>query len=111
MRNARVDENQKEIVSILRQYPGVSVVVTSSFGNGMSDLIVGYSGLTYLFEIKVSGRRDKLTPDEKKFRAEWRGHYDVAVSADEILFVLGLPNELTIEEKQEFLSFREHVFP
>jgi len=48
-RAARVDANQKEIVTMLRRM-GYSVAVTSDCGKGFPDIVVGRSGKNYLFE-------------------------------------------------------------
>lgn len=86
----RVDGNQKTIVRGLRQI-GASVAITSGLGFGFPDLVVGYRGINYFFEIKnenkpPSGR--KLTPDQCIFRAEWRGQYHVILNLDEAIAII-----------------------
>lgn len=66
----QVDSNQREIVSALRAI-GCSVLSLAPMGNGCLDLLVGYHGLNFLLEVKVPG--GKLTPDQEKFFATWRG--------------------------------------
>ncbi len=82
----RTDANQKEIVSAFRDL-GLSVLIMSDLGKGAPDIAVGFKGNTYLFEIK-DGRKPpsarKLTPDELKFMQEWKGHYQVIASLDDV---------------------------
>jgi Holliday junction resolvase len=78
-KHARIDANQKKIVSHLRDI-GCTVLVTSQLGKGAPDIIVGYKGKNYLIEIKDGEKRlsqQKLTPDEIKFQSEWKGAYFV----------------------------------
>jgi len=78
-KHARIDANQKKIVSHLRDI-GCTVLVTSQLGKGAPDIIVGYKGKNYLIEIKDGEKRlsqQKLTPDEIKFQSEWKGTYFV----------------------------------
>ena len=44
---------------------------THEVGHGFADLVIGFRGKTYLFEVKTADGR--LTPDEVKFHNEWRG--------------------------------------
>jgi hypothetical protein len=77
----RIDVNQNEIVSALRDC-GASVRIISQ-GNGIPDLLVGYNGYTILMEVKdgdksQSGR--ELTAAEAKFFEEWTGGLLVIVN-------------------------------
>jgi Holliday junction resolvase len=75
MRAAKVDANQAEIVAALRKI-GCKVYVSSSFGQGFPDLIVGCRGRLCLLEIKDGSKPPsarKLTPDQVKFHADWTG--------------------------------------
>ena len=86
----RVDSNQSKIVAILRQI-GASVVITSGLGFGFPDLIVGYRGINYFFEIKDEDKppsKRKLTPDQCIFRAEWQNQYHVILNADEAIAII-----------------------
>ena len=86
-RAAKVDANQPDIVKALRKMPGVSVEV------GHDDIIVGYRGLTYWYEIKEPGtvcangeiRESAKKPSQRKLEAEWTGHYRIITSIDDIL--------------------------
>lgn len=78
-RAARVDANQKQIVEYLRKH-GCSVQVLHTVGKGCPDILVGYGGKNYLFEIKdgqKSRSAQKLTPDEDAWHFNWRGQVDV----------------------------------
>ena len=85
---ARIDNNQKKIVELLRQIPGISVQP------GHDDVLVGYRGKTYWYEIKSPDVLSKRTGDviksaikksQTKLRNEWKGHYKIVSSFDEIL--------------------------
>ena len=87
---ARIDENQNQIVSKLRAY-GFSVQV------GMDDLLVGFNGRSYWFEIKDPSKTKKkngdykagaIKPSQQKLLHEWRGHYSICCSAEEIIEVI-----------------------
>jgi len=89
-KRARVDANQKNIVSKLREI-GCSVLHTHQLGKGAPDIIVGFNGKNYLFEIKDGNKplsQQKLTVDEIKFKAEWQGRYDVVSSLDKLLEII-----------------------
>mgnify|MGYP003636766495 FL=1 len=92
---ARVDANQKKIVSQLREI-GCSVLHTHQLGKGAPDIIVGYNNLNYLVEIKDGDKpkaQQKLTPDEVKFQSEWKGNYYVINCFDKLRDII-LQNEL-----------------
>jgi hypothetical protein len=92
-RAARIDSNQNEIVAALRKIPGVSVAITSALGDGYPDLNIGREGKTFLVELKnglLTPSKRKLSPDEEKFMKQWRGHYAVCNSLDEVLKVIGV---------------------
>ena len=87
-RAAKVDNNQKQIMDALRDIPGITVQP------GHDDLLVGYKGKTYWFELKseraVSKRtglvREKSKKESQiKLEAEWKGHYKIVSTIDEIL--------------------------
>lgn len=85
---AKVDANQKEIVKKLRMYPGVSVHHAHQLKK-FCDLVVGFRGANYLFEIKKN-KKQKLTEGEKEFQEKWRGQVNTVDSAEEILKIIGL---------------------
>jgi hypothetical protein len=84
----KVDANQKQLVDALRKIPGVTVFSTHTIGKGVPDIVVGYSGSNYLFEIKDGAKppsQQKLTPMEVDFFASWKGQVKVATCLDDIL--------------------------
>ena len=91
-RAARVDANQRAIVTELRAR-GYSVAVTSSLGNGFPDLVVGFTDraghtANLLVELKDGDKppsKQVLTSDEMRFMLGWRGHVIVARNADEVV--------------------------
>lgn len=85
---AKVDENQAQIVSALRDVPGCAVKDLSRMGAGWPDLAVGYRGLTTFLEVK--GRGKKLTDAQRKWHAEWTGSVHIVHDADEALKAIGV---------------------
>lgn len=84
----KVDANQKQIVDALRKIPGVTVFSTHTIGKGVPDIVVGYCGQNYLFEIKDGDKppsQQKLTPMEVTFFETWKGQVKVATCLDDIL--------------------------
>ena len=86
-RAANVDLNQNEICKALEKL-GFSVE------KGHDDILVGKHGRTWWFEIKsesaVSKKTGKVREKAKKksqirLENEWRGHYKIVSSLDEIL--------------------------
>jgi len=84
-RNAKVDQNQQENMTALRQI-GASVYPLHFAGKGCPDLIVGFRGHNYLMEIKV--QKGKLNADQRTFHQSWRGHVCVVRSASEAVSVI-----------------------
>lgn len=92
-RARRIDGNQNEIVESLRKIPGISVAITSMIGNGFVDIVVGYKGINYLFEIKDPSQppsKRVLTPDELYFHKNWHGQICVVKTLDEIINIIDL---------------------
>jgi len=88
----RVDSNQPAIVRALRDI-GASVTVTAGLGDGAPDILCGFRGRNYLFEIKATPR-SKLTPDERAWHESWRGTVYVVTSAEQAV-------EIVIDDLQE----------
>jgi len=89
-RNARTDGNHSSIVKELEKLQGVSVKSVATIKKFL-DIVVGYKGVNYLFEIKnpdypPSAR--KLTPDEKIFHDEWTGQADIVLFTQDILTII-----------------------
>jgi Holliday junction resolvase len=90
-RAARVDANQNEIVNALRR-AGASVAVTSHVGGGFPDVVVGFRGVNYLFEIKDGSKppsKRRLTDDEQRWHDGWNGEVVVVNDVDEALKMIG----------------------
>ena len=90
-RAAKVDANQAEIVSALRRV-GASVACTHGMGCGFPDLVVGFKGKNILIEVKDGGKPKsarKLTKDQVKWHAEWKGQVCVVKNVDESLAAIG----------------------
>ena len=85
-RAAKIDANQPEIVEALRAIPGVSVQL------GMDDILVGYKGKTYWYEIKVSEKAE-VKDGQKELAETWEGHYRIVWSLDMILDDIGITNK------------------
>ena len=86
--SAKTDTNQAAIVKALRSLPGVTVAVNHD------DILVGYQGRTYWYEIKnpdaVSKKTGKVRESEKKksqkdLEDTWTGHYKIVSSYDELI--------------------------
>ena len=92
MKAARVDENQPEIVRLLQQH-FVSVQQLHMVGRGCPDIICGWQGTNYLFEIKNPKKppnQRKLTPDELEFMHTWKGQVAVIHTAADALKIMGI---------------------
>lgn len=85
----RTDDNHRPVIDELRAVmPEASVFDASGTGGGFPDLVIGWRGMTYLFELKDGtkppGKR-KLTKAQAELHSRWKGHIDVAHSAAEIV--------------------------
>ena len=89
----RSDGNQQEIVDHLRAI-GCTVQDVHALGHGFPDILVGWRGRNYLFEIKTI--RGKITPDEKEFAKYWKGQVALIRTFEQA--VEYIPN-LTMEEE------------
>ena len=87
-RAAKVDGNQMRIVKKLCKIQGITVKL------GHDDILVGYKGRTYWYEIKsedvISKRTGFVMPSAiKKSQTTlietWTGHYKIVWSAEQIL--------------------------
>ena len=73
----RIDANQPEIVKELRD-KGYSVELSHD------DILVGYKGYTFWYEIKT-GPKAKIKPSQLKLLDEWQGHYKIVWTAEMII--------------------------
>jgi hypothetical protein len=90
-RAARTDDNQAAIVQALRAV-GATVQSLAAVGAGCPDLLVGYRGSNHLLEVKdlakpASAR--KLTEDQVRWHATWRGQRLVVESVEDALVAIG----------------------
>ena len=88
---ANVDKNQGEIVKELRKFASVEL--------DHDDILVGYQGKTYWYELKsdnaVSKKTGKVLNSKKKagqikLENEFKGHYKIVSSLEEILIDMGV---------------------
>ena len=86
----RKDNNQRGIEKALGQIPGVTFHDTSGQGRGFPDLVVGYRGKTFLFEIKNEEWSIALTKDEKIWHNSWTGHVETVTNLNQILKAIGI---------------------
>ena len=88
----KVDSNQPEIVKDLRKIPGVSVELDHD------DILVGFKGKTYWFEIKNpdklkkdgSFRKGAVKKGQKDLQNEFNGHYSIVTTSKEIMQEIGV---------------------
>jgi hypothetical protein len=84
----RTDANQIEVVKDLRKaLPECRVFVASGTGDGFPDLVVGWNGYNFLFEVKDPEKpasKRSLTDAQKEFHGSWQGQASVVHSAAEI---------------------------
>ena len=108
-RAAKVDANHKQVVKMFRRH-GCSVHSLAAVGAGVPDLLVGYSGVTHLVEVKDGSKppsQRKLTPAQVAFRDAWKGEPPVTIesTADAILLVhrwVLAPRTLPVPSQPEF---------
>ena len=89
-RAQRRDANEKKIISQLRAVPGVSIMQCSEI-----DLIVGFKGHNFLFELKnpdtafladgITFKKGAIKESQSKIRRTWQGHYNIVTSLEQIL--------------------------
>ena len=86
----KTDTNESDIVKALRKIPGMQVQT------GHDDILVGFQGKTFWYEIKNPDRMSKKgkeyrrgsskTQEKQDDLAEnWPGHYRIVSTLDEIL--------------------------
>jgi hypothetical protein len=90
-RAPRTDGNQSAIVAVLRTLPGCTVASLAGCADGIPDLLVGYRGRNYLFEVKdpakpPSGRR--LTPAQVEWHTHWKGSVVIVHTAQDVFDLL-----------------------
>jgi hypothetical protein len=86
----RTDANQAIVIKDLRKL-GCTVISTSNLGSGFPDILVGFRGLNWLFEIKDGSKqqsKQRLTDDEKDFHLAWSGQVHVITSAQQAIDIM-----------------------
>ncbi len=89
-RAARVDANHALIVAGLRAC-GATVQSLAAVGDGCPDIVVGHRGRNLLMEIKDGSRvpsERKLTTDQVKWHADWRGTVVVVLNVEQAIAAL-----------------------
>lgn len=87
---ARADDNQAEMVKELRGY-GVSVQHLHRVGQGCPDILCGWRGTNWLFEIKdpaKSPSKRKLTEDEAIWHMQWSGQCAVVTTSEQAMEIM-----------------------
>lgn len=86
--SSRTDANQSRIIAALRA-AGATVTVLSKVGSGCPDIIAGWHGHNYFFEIKnLTGRGNRLTDAQTKWINRWAGQIAVVYNEQDALAVL-----------------------
>lgn len=98
MRAYRVDSNQKDIVTALRN-EGYSVQHLHSVGAGCPDILVGYAGINVLIEIKEGD--GKLTPAQVVWHSTWQGQIAVAKDKQEAIEIVKNAIKQETEKKEK----------
>lgn len=86
-RAARTDRNQTEIIAALRK-AGATVQPLHAVGQGCPDILVGFRGRNWLFEIKDGFKppsKRKLTTDQVEWHAGWKGRVCVVETIDQAM--------------------------
>lgn len=79
----RVDDNQTKIVKELRA-EGMTVQHLHGVHGGCPDIVVGYKGKNYMFEIKRD-KAAKLTPDQVIWHHNWQGQVNIIITSEEAI--------------------------
>ena len=84
----RTDDNHRDVVDEFRAtMPEASVFDASGAGNGFPDLVIGWQGTNYLFEVKDPAKcpsARSLTDAQKVFHEAWHGQVNIVHSAADI---------------------------
>ncbi len=99
----RQDKNQTAIVKALKQI-GCKVIVLSSVGEGVPDLLDGYRFVTFLIEVKNKqnwyGKKEAHYQTQKTFRETWNGG---------ILLTATSPEQIIDELQKQFIMIDEAI--
>lgn len=86
----KTDRNHSSIVRDLRGI-GASVQSLASIGKGCPDILVGFRGRNFVFEIKDPEQppsRRNLTRDELNWHEGWRGQVKIVETFSQILEII-----------------------
>lgn len=89
-RIARTDGNHSKVIEQCRRL-GMTVHSTHNVHDGFPDIVVGYGGRNFLFEIKDPEKPKsarKLTADEMKWHGGWKGQVNTVETIDDILDII-----------------------
>lgn len=95
-RAARIDANQPYLVELMRGM-GASVAITSAAGDGFTDLVVGWGGVTVLAEVKDGDKvpsKRQLTNDQKVFHASFRGAITIIETPEQAAALVNMIREV-----------------
>ncbi|MBL4651249.1 MAG: hypothetical protein JKY53_00080 [Flavobacteriales bacterium] len=84
--DAQNDANQPGIIKELLKIPGMTVQT------GHDDILVGYKGETYWYEIKAS-QCSPIKPSQYEIIKTYTGHYRFAFNYTDILVDIGIVNK------------------
>jgi hypothetical protein len=90
MRICRTDRNQAAIVKAIESI-GASVQCLHTVGGGCPDLLVGFRGINFLFEVKDGEKapsKRKLTNVQKEWHPLWRGSAHIVKNSEEAIEIL-----------------------
>lgn len=83
----RVDANQPSIVADLRAI-GATVEHLHGVGGGCPDLVVGFQGANYLFEVK--GPKGGVSVSQLWWHESWRGQVNVIRTSEVAFRIMGV---------------------
>ena len=83
----RVDSNHPQIVKDLER-TGATVQSMHTLGKDCPDILVGYHGVNYIFEIKSEGGYP--TDGQIKWITHWQGQANVIFSTEDAYKIMGV---------------------
>jgi len=90
-RAAKVDDNQKQVVTLFRKL-GWYVLIISQLKN-CCDIIVSKNDITIAIEIKDGEKpasKRKLSEGELKFKGDWKGLYELVICDEDVININNL---------------------
>lgn len=80
----RVDANQKEILQVARQM-GARALSLTDLGQGAPDILIGWRGYNYLWEIKNKLGENIISQEQQDWMDTWRGQVCVIRTVQEAI--------------------------